>query len=145
MIRAPHRGSALPRAPRNGRPHVRLAVRELLPRCSLLALWRVVRPLLGCSKQSSDVVTEPTPSVPSDVVFYTHVLYGGDDAYLVDGQWFRPATTGWVVFTKEPLELRSSVGASSKAAPHRAGGLFEALVRSSIGIFLGCVSPSSRV
>jgi hypothetical protein len=51
------------------------------------------------------VVVEPTPSVPTDVVFYTHVLYGGDDAYLVDGQWFRPAATGWVVFTKEPLEL----------------------------------------
>jgi hypothetical protein len=60
---------------------------------------------LGCSKQSADVVTEPTPSVPTDVVFYTHVLYGGDDAYLIDGQWFRPASTGWVVFTKEPLEL----------------------------------------
>jgi hypothetical protein len=51
------------------------------------------------------VVAEPTPSVPSDVVFYGHVLYGGDDAYLIDGQWFRPAATGWVVFTKEPLEL----------------------------------------
>jgi hypothetical protein len=60
----------------------------------------------GCSREpSSDVVVEPTPSVPTDVVFYTHVLYGGDDAYLVDGQWFRPAATGWVVFTKEPLEL----------------------------------------
>jgi hypothetical protein len=61
----------------------------------------------GCSREpSSEVVAEPTPSVPSDVVFYTHVLYGGDAAYLVDGQWFRPAVTGWVVFTKEPLELR---------------------------------------
>jgi hypothetical protein len=61
---------------------------------------------LGCSREpSSDVVAEPTPSVPTDVVFYTHVLYGGDDAYLIDGQWFRPAATGWVVFTKEPLEL----------------------------------------
>lgn len=61
---------------------------------------------LGCSREpSSDVVAEPTPSVPTDVVFYTHVLYGGDDAYLIDGRWFRPAATGWVVFTKEPLEL----------------------------------------
>ena len=60
----------------------------------------------GCSREpSSEVVAEPTPSVPSDVVFYTHVLYGGDDAYLVDGHWYRPAATGWVVFTKEPLEL----------------------------------------
>ena len=60
---------------------------------------------LGCSRQPSvDVVAEPT-RVPTDVVFYTHVLYGGDDAYLIDGQWFRPAATGWVVFTKEPLEL----------------------------------------
>jgi hypothetical protein len=60
----------------------------------------------ACSREpSSEVVAEPTPSVPSDVVFYTHVLYGGDDAYLIDGHWFRPAATGWVVFTKEPLEL----------------------------------------
>ncbi len=85
-----------------------------------LAAFPVCVPLLGCSKQSSDVVVEPTPSVPSDVVFYTHVLYGGDDAYLVDGQWFRPATTGWVVFTKEPLELsliRQSVEQGG-ASPH---------------------------
>ncbi len=62
--------------------------------------------LLACGHQpSAEVVAEPTPSVPSDVVFYGHVLYGGDDAYLVDGHWFRPASTGWVVFTKEPLEL----------------------------------------
>ena len=61
---------------------------------------------LGCSREpSSEVVTEPTPSVPTDVVFYGHVLYGGDDAYLIDGRWYRPAATGWVVFTKEPLEL----------------------------------------
>jgi hypothetical protein len=61
---------------------------------------------VSCSREpSSDVVAEPTPSVPTDVVFYTHVLYGGDDAYLVDGQWYRPNATGWVVFTKEPLEL----------------------------------------
>ncbi len=61
---------------------------------------------VGCSREpSSDVVVEPTPSIPTDVVFYTHVLYGGDDAYLVDGQWYRPAVAGWVVFTKEPLEL----------------------------------------
>jgi hypothetical protein len=54
---------------------------------------------------SADVVAEPTPNVPTDVMFYTHVLYGGDDAYLVDGHWYRPAENGWVVFTQEPLEL----------------------------------------
>jgi hypothetical protein len=62
--------------------------------------------MAGCSREpSSEVVAEPTPSVPADVVFYPHVLYGGDAAYLVAGRWFRPAATGWVVFTKEPLEL----------------------------------------
>lgn len=71
----------------------------------LLVALSAALALLGCAKQSSDVVSEPTPAVPSDVVFYTHVLYGGDDAYLIDGRWFRPAATGWVVFTKEPLEL----------------------------------------
>jgi hypothetical protein len=76
--------------------------------------------LVGCSRQSRDVVAEPTPSVPTDVVFYTHVLYGGDDAYLVDGQWFRPASTGWVVFTKEPLELRLIRESAQSAGQGRA-------------------------
>jgi hypothetical protein len=59
-----------------------------------------------CSRDSSaDVVAEPTPNVPSDVTFYTHVLYGGDDAYLIDGRWYRPGAGQWVVFTREPLEL----------------------------------------
>jgi hypothetical protein len=44
-------------------------------------------------------------AVPSDIVFYPHVLYGGDDAYLVEGRWYRPAAEGWRVFTEEPLEL----------------------------------------
>ncbi len=68
------------------------------------------------------MVAEPTPTVPTDVVFYTHVLYGGDDAYLVDGQWFRPAASGWVVFTKEPLELaliRRSLEVDGRAAEGR--------------------------
>jgi hypothetical protein len=43
--------------------------------------------------------------VPSDVFFYGHVLYGGDDAFLVEGRWYRPAADGWRVFTEEPLEL----------------------------------------
>jgi hypothetical protein len=48
---------------------------------------------------------EPTVA-PSDVVFYPHVLYGGDDAYLVDGRWYKPGVGGWMVFTEEPLELQ---------------------------------------
>jgi hypothetical protein len=60
----------------------------------------------ACSREpSSDVVAEPTPNVPSDVMFYAHVLYGGDDAYLVEGKWYRPGANGWTVFTEEPLEL----------------------------------------
>jgi hypothetical protein len=52
----------------------------------------------------------PPPSVepvavPSDVLFYPHVIYGADDAYLVDGKWYRPGVSGWVVFSHEPVEL----------------------------------------
>jgi hypothetical protein len=82
----------------------RAAVRIALDAAALIAAIAIGA--AGCSREpSSEVVAEPTPSVPSDVVFYTHVLYGGDDAYLVDGHWYRPAATGWVVFTQEPLEL----------------------------------------
>ncbi|HEX4447668.1 MAG TPA: hypothetical protein VH044_13055 [Polyangiaceae bacterium] len=64
------------------------------------------------------MVAEPTPKVPTDVVFYPHVLYGGDDAYLVEGQWFRPGISGWEVFTEEPVEL--AMIRQSTLAPHTA-------------------------
>ena len=51
------------------------------------------------------VRADPATSVPSDIEFYGHVLYGGEDAYLVDGRWYRPGANGWVVFTEEPVEL----------------------------------------
>jgi hypothetical protein len=61
----------------------------------------------GCNRAqpTRHVRTDRAQSVPSDIVFYAHVLYGGEDAYLVDGKWYRPAADGWVVFTEEPLEL----------------------------------------
>ena len=80
-----------------------LAPLGLLAPLALAALAAVAA--LASREPSSEVVAEPTPSVPSDVVFYAHVLYGGDDAYLVDGRWFRPGAEGWLVFTKEPVEL----------------------------------------
>ena len=39
------------------------------------------------------------------MLFYPHVIYGGDAAYLVEGRWYRPGADGWVVYTEEPLEL----------------------------------------
>jgi hypothetical protein len=51
------------------------------------------------------VALDRASPVPSDVFFYGHVLYGGDDAFLVEGRWYRPAADGWRVFTEEPLEL----------------------------------------
>ena len=69
---------------------------------------------------SNDVVAEPTSSVPTDVVFYGHVLYGGDDAYLVDGRWYRPGVHGWQVFTSEPPEL-AMVRRSLESQSHRHG------------------------
>jgi hypothetical protein len=51
------------------------------------------------------VRAEAVIGVPMDIAFYPHVYYGGEDAYLVDGRWFRPDADGWVVFTDVPLEL----------------------------------------
>jgi hypothetical protein len=51
------------------------------------------------------VATDRASEVPTDIVFYPHVFFGGDDAYLVEGRWYRPAAEGWRVFTSEPLEL----------------------------------------
>jgi hypothetical protein len=62
---------------------------------------------LACGRGESPrlVQAQPVQTVPGDVVFYSHVYYGGEDAYLVDGKWYRPGVDGWVVFTSEPLEL----------------------------------------
>jgi len=51
------------------------------------------------------VTAEPAYGMPPDVVFYPHLLYGGDAAYLIDGKWYRPSCDGWVVFVREPIEL----------------------------------------
>ncbi len=57
------------------------------------------------SRTGGALAADRASRVPSDIVFYPHVLFGGDDAYLVDGRWYRPAAEGWRVFTSEPLEL----------------------------------------
>jgi hypothetical protein len=61
----------------------------------------------GCSRReaSRHVRAEQATDLPRDVLFYPHVIYGGDAAYLVEGRWYRPGADGWVVYTEEPLEL----------------------------------------
>ena len=68
----------------------------------VLAVWACARPA-----PARHVRAERATDLPRDVVFYPHVLYGGDAAYLVDGKWYRPGVDGWVVFTEEPLELET--------------------------------------
>lgn len=74
---------------------------------AVFASAALVLAALGCGRGEAPrhVRADPATSVPSDIEFYGHVLYGGEDAYLVDGRWYRPAATGWVVFTEEPIEL----------------------------------------
>ena len=64
--------------------------------------------LAACSRADAPrlVRAEPVTGVPTDLTFYPHVYYGGDDAYLVEGRWYRPGADGWVVFAGEPLELQ---------------------------------------
>jgi hypothetical protein len=85
-------------------------------RPSLASVAKVCMPLLvlalplaagAChtGAQERRVRADPAGAVPNDIVFYPHVLYGGEPAYLVDDKWYRPDAEGWVVFTEEPLEL----------------------------------------
>jgi hypothetical protein len=59
----------------------------------------------GTREPPRPVHTESAAHVPGDVLYYAHVLYGGETAYLVDGRWYRPGADGWLVFDEEPLEL----------------------------------------
>ena len=44
-------------------------------------------------------------SPPPAVYEYPSVTYGGAPAYLVDGRWYYPSPSGWVVFRSEPSPL----------------------------------------
>jgi hypothetical protein len=72
-----------------------------------LAPVAVALAVLACAQRETPrhVRAERATDLPRDVLFYPHVLYGGDSAYLVEGRWYRPGASGWVVFTEEPLEL----------------------------------------
>ncbi len=43
--------------------------------------------------------------VPPDIYDYPSVYYDGGYAYFVDGQWYYPEGSGWVIFQHEPAEL----------------------------------------
>jgi hypothetical protein len=74
--------------------------RALMPFALALAV-----PACGTREPPRRVHTESTAHVPGDLLYYAHVLYGGETAYLVEGRWYRPGSNGWVVFDQEPLEL----------------------------------------
>ncbi|MDI1482240.1 hypothetical protein [Polyangium sp. y55x31] len=59
-------------------------------------------------------------AVPIDVNRYPAAEYRGRLAYLVEGRWYWPTDSGWVVFLDEPPELayyRSRVQAAPRAVP----------------------------
>jgi hypothetical protein len=84
----------------------RLAALMRLWACAL-APFALALAAYACVKEEPPrhVRTEPATDLPRDVLFYPHVLYGGDDAFLAEGKWYRQGVDGWVVFTEEPLEL----------------------------------------
>jgi hypothetical protein len=67
---------------------------------------------LGCSATVTagvprvaghDVVA--AQAVPVGIERYPRVVYRGEWAYLVDGLWYYPTASGWVIFQDEPPEL----------------------------------------
>jgi hypothetical protein len=44
-------------------------------------------------------------AVPVGIDRYPRVTYRGEWAYLVDGLWYYPTASGWVIFQEEPPEL----------------------------------------
>lgn len=60
-------------------------------------------PELGITYRESALA--PAPWVPEDIWAYPHVVYGGSYVYLVDGRWYYPTPSGWMMFRREPVEL----------------------------------------
>jgi hypothetical protein len=85
----------------------RLSLTSVSKVCVPLAALALPVAMCAChtGAQERRVRADPAGAVPNDIVFYPHVLYGGEAAYLVDDKWYRPDADGWVVFTEEPLEL----------------------------------------
>lgn len=46
-----------------------------------------------------------TDDVPADLSIYPRVFYRGSYAYYVQGQWYRRAPDGWVIYRETPPEL----------------------------------------
>jgi hypothetical protein len=44
-------------------------------------------------------------TVPVDIYTYPRVVFGGSYVYLVNGFWYRPTSSGWVVYRQEPAPL----------------------------------------
>jgi len=92
------------------KPSDRGAIPGLVGACALLAALgsagceATFRPAeLGIAVQESALV--PAPWVPAEIWAYPHVVYGGSYAYLVDGAWYYPTPSGWMIFRREPVEL----------------------------------------
>lgn len=67
------------------------------------ATFRPVSP--GGWAYAEDDVLIRASVVPPDIWSYPRVFYGGTYVYLVDGVWYYPTSSGWMVFRREPLEL----------------------------------------
>ncbi|MCL2447550.1 MAG: hypothetical protein FWD17_01245 [Polyangiaceae bacterium] len=80
------------------------AARALMPLAPAIVILTAV--VVACEyHHPAGPPAAETANPPSDVLFYAHVIYGGDSAYLVDGKWYKQGAAGWMVFTREPLEL----------------------------------------
>jgi len=59
--------------------------------------------------------------VPPDIWAYPHVYFGGTYVYLVDGLWYYPTPSGWMIFRREPVELsreRTRMGQRRYRSPY---------------------------
>ena len=70
-------------------------------------------------------IVAPVAAVPADIGAYPRIYYGGTYVYLVNGSWYEPTRSGWVVFRREPVVLareRARIYASPRVRPSPAYG-----------------------
>lgn len=66
-------------------------------------------------------------SVPPNMAVYPRVAYAGGYAYLVNGRWYYPYGSRWVVLQREPPELyqyRTTYVAPAPPRPYPPGYLY---------------------
>jgi hypothetical protein len=98
-------------------------MRTVFHLCSTTLLALLLTSCYGTTRVEGGVVYDypvvQVEAAPMHIDTYPRVYYRGNYAYLVEGRWYYPTASGWVVFRQEPEVLSSYRVRYYRQYPHR--------------------------